>query len=1039
MRVFESRAGGHPDISSALHAWTFAQANNTDALHDMIEGGLSLTASGNPALYTQSPIESARSFNGSTQYFYSAGYGADVPGLTSDPFTLMHWAAPHVDFAARGCVAAYGGNGETLASNVLMRSSVTADMKLQMYWEYGSGTDQTFTSDVTIKKGKWVHVAWVWNTVDLILYVNGVLAQTWTPTSGPEGYGVENTQRWSIGVDPPLNDGLFYGHIASVTVHPTALSASEVQDAFRRGMAWYYANVLHVRVRVQTQDSTEATPSTFQDVSSFRGRDWLTGVDIRNDVDMRGPSATVKLRRDIGGSSLSKYHDNRNNRTPLTAIGPETSTYSADAEFLALNRRIDVSVVRLPWGVARPASDSALWQQLVDGVITGVSWADDDVTLTVMDRRVRMLQRGYMEAIKVWANNDGTPLSDEDAEAWREDPSGDTGEDLETVLQGILTYANDQGWIADDVSTGGAISLFVPISPSYSKLKFENGKAPILDVLNERAEKIGWMVTSAWDPATGAFRLTLHEPDRTKSVPDVVLGPNDYRSVKELSIEDTRIRNAVLVAWHSTEEATPSPSASAPSGFTRTQGGEPSQNGLPSRHWIQYVNTASQTKYGRNWMAVAEGGGSQIDTVDEAEQFALTMCRDLCEPTADQAVSAWAFPEIEVNDLIRWTANSVHYTTDQDLAATSVQMQLGAQDAMDIRCRGKPSGSPLRALQYDPRINGAIAPSLPGESYYAELGPARRRTGIKDIIDSTALIREPSNAVITNSDFESFLTSQSGPPFGWKMTIGTWGVEAELSNISGSGHNSIMLTDESEFESNKIPISSNNPYKLSVSVKSYGIDPGGYAAVRWYSAAKAYLSEDSFIYSILTSDFKEWFAYYMPPSDARYAAVAFGNSIDDPYLIDYARLEKAPIKFTVTVTSDQTLSNISGNVYGDTVSFHTEWIDTGNTFDGDAHKFVAPSDGDYFFAAVVFVKPTVANSTIHGVTRFDLNGSSWIVGQTVSSTSLMDGIVMHLSSGIQQLSAGDEVTVYVEVDDASGSTPKVQSGYGKSVFSGQKN
>jgi hypothetical protein len=233
---------------------------------------------------------------------------------------------------------------------------------------------------------------------------------------------------------------------------------------------------------------------------------------------------------------------------------------------------------------------------------------------------------------------------------------------------------------------GAAATPFdVADTPNWSILKYNQRKIHVLEALRTLAIQIGWDVRYHWQTTTASFELMFFQPDRAKSTPDHTFSQADYHKITKLAVKRYDVRNVIVVSY------------------------DDSTSGV--RASVSVNNAASITKYGRRAMELALGSGDQIDTSTEANLLANAALSDLKEPTMDHGVSMPYFWPVQIGDLYRWTANIVHYTSDQDLAVVSYKHKTTDKVSSTVlMCRGTPAGGFKRWLEMDSRL-GVATPS----------------------------------------------------------------------------------------------------------------------------------------------------------------------------------------------------------------------------------------------------------------------------------------------------------------------------------------
>jgi hypothetical protein len=386
---------------------------------------------------------------------------------------------------------------------------------------------------------------------------------------------------------------------------------------------------VHTRVFVDKDGA-----STMTDLTNVEGRSWLAGVHIKDDVDANGADAKITLLREEYQVSLATLMQaSKLNQQPLGNYVP----------FITTNRAVRVEMAIVPIDTTPGASD---WFNVFEGKIDEDDIGGDEpvITLTCRDKSGDLVD-AWIENVTVYGSGAGTAM--------------------ETVIQNILT-----DW-------GGGVSLYCPVSPSFNILSYAQQKEPVMDAVRKIAQQIGWDVKYRWHSGTSSWRLTLFDPGRSKTTPDLTLQASQY-ALSLLKVSKAFIRNAIRVVF--TDAAT------------------------KARTTVVRTDASSITKYGRRFMEVAEDAASQIDTTAEANAFGDAMLADLKDPNADAAAETMAIPLVETGDLHRLKANGRHFDVDQDLAVVGWELRADQKKvASTFRLRGKPSGGFRRWLRLDAR------------------------------------------------------------------------------------------------------------------------------------------------------------------------------------------------------------------------------------------------------------------------------------------------------------------------------------------------
>ena len=242
---------------------------------------------------------------------------------------------------------------------------------------------------------------------------------------------------------------------------------------------------------------------TMQDLSALLGFDWLVSAAWGEDVDAKGITADIEIRRDRYNDSLAP------GRTGARA------NLIGGGVLLDLRRAIVIDAAIMPAGV-QPAS--ADWIEVFRGQIDSIDWASDPIHIACRDK-IAVLQDRQIENEATYGSSGGTAV--------------------ETVLQNII----------DDTLGSGVVTIYTPTSPGWMLLEYNSEKQSLLDELTKRTDEIGWQFRYRWDSGTSAFRLTLYAPDRTKSTVDRTFTADQYYDFTQLSKAIDDIRNVIPVTW----------------------------------------------------------------------------------------------------------------------------------------------------------------------------------------------------------------------------------------------------------------------------------------------------------------------------------------------------------------------------------------------------------------------------------------------------------------------------------------------------------
>lgn len=360
---------------------------------------------------------------------------------------------------------------------------------------------------------------------------------------------------------------------------------------------------------------------TYIDYSSY-----VESIKIDQDIDQPISGCTIELRRDNGPTlSLAPLRtDSTLNRLD------DGTTYSPAID---LSRAITVEITTNPIGTSPVAGD---YKKLFEGTVDTVNFERSPVVVSCRDLGAPLVDR-WIEAVAIYGSTPGVAL--------------------ETVMGQVL-----------NATFGGTILLYTPVSPSYLvSPAYIQQKQSMMDAQYALAQLPGWDVRFRWDDGTSAFRFTLSEPPRSKTVPDHTFSPSDYFEVTRLELDLTNIKNVITVSYHDTA--------------------------TDARTEVTVFDATSITKYGRRYFFIQEPDGSPINTNAEATTMANAALSDLKEPKAEFEIDAPFFWPGDLWDLYRFPTNSVHFNTNQDWAVVSLTHTLSRKKHRTIlRVRGQPAG-----------------------------------------------------------------------------------------------------------------------------------------------------------------------------------------------------------------------------------------------------------------------------------------------------------------------------------------------------------
>ncbi len=368
----------------------------------------------------------------------------------------------------------------------------------------------------------------------------------------------------------------------------------------------------HTAVKVQIEDMD----GVLQDLTNFEGRNWVKSITIIRSTDNESSNARVV------------FHSKEFllNLAPLDADSKlNLDSGGSPGLLLDVSRDIVIHTRNLPLG------------------IHAVTFVDDDKVFE--GKTGKLSEQSGLEGSELIIESRGGQnehtLFIENIESYGSSAEADftvAGGNLEDILQVILN-----NW------TPGPTTLFTPLTPGFViPGPWEVSKQNVLAACRQGAGAIGWEVRYRWRQSAGEYQLTLYEPDRSpSSLRTFALGEVIRFSNFDRNSDD--IRNKVTVSFYTD-----------PTDITTLQE-------------VTVSDATSIALYGLRWAGIAEAQSSPINTLAEATRLANAALADMKDPDLVGSVQMRYFPFAELGDFYTFTADKIHFSSNQLLAVQTIK------------------------------------------------------------------------------------------------------------------------------------------------------------------------------------------------------------------------------------------------------------------------------------------------------------------------------------------------------------------------------
>lgn len=267
--------------------------------------------------------------------------------------------------------------------------------------------------------------------------------------------------------------------------------------------------------RVDLKVEIEDGDGTMQNMTDFKGKDWVISATWGEDIDTDCMQVTIELQRELFNDSLAPLVQTA--RTNLNLAG----TYDP---IINLERRVKVWTRYAP---ADSTADAQAWMFMFDGNIDVIDWGSEVVRVDARDK-YRDLQDTFIETVGTYGTVGGEPLED--------------------VIDALLT-----DYIPSPLT---APTLYTATSPGWNLLEFATTKQSLGAQISLLTDQIGWRCRFIYDSGSASFRLNLYTLDRAATTSLRTFTQDEYWSIPLLEITTKDIRNAVTVNGETRTDST---------------------------------------------------------------------------------------------------------------------------------------------------------------------------------------------------------------------------------------------------------------------------------------------------------------------------------------------------------------------------------------------------------------------------------------------------------------------------------------------------
>lgn len=245
----------------------------------------------------------------------------------------------------------------------------------------------------------------------------------------------------------------------------------------------------------------------FQDLTDTEGRNWVVAAEWGATVDEPGSTATIAVRREAFGVSLSPFVED----SPVNHPGG-----GAYAPLVDTRREIRLETETRERG---EAPGSLTMRPVFEGVVeTPETASGGNISLACHDKWAALVAAQIEEP---------------------RDYGSDAGTLVHLVIQQML----------DDTLGVGVVTLHAPTPPAFAVTPYRQEAGSLGEAIRGLAMLPGWDLRYLWSETLGEYVLTLYEPDRVASTALHTFTPSEYLKVNGFRINPANVRNRIRVSY----------------------------------------------------------------------------------------------------------------------------------------------------------------------------------------------------------------------------------------------------------------------------------------------------------------------------------------------------------------------------------------------------------------------------------------------------------------------------------------------------------